>query len=100
MRSVFLSYILQPAQELHLPIQSEDIDIISTDLIESTQRSYSKWVEIYTTDPKKIIEKLPTLKKLLEQIDNKNFYQGTKVRFIAQKKNTWKIMWLWLFAKL
>ena len=38
------------------------------------------------TDPKKIFEQLPTLKKLLEQIDNKIFYQSTKVRSIAQEK--------------
>ena len=38
------------------------------------------------TNTKKIFEHLPTLKKLLEQIDIKNFYQGTKVRGIAQEK--------------
>ena len=38
------------------------------------------------TDPKKIFEQLPTLKKLLEQIDNQSFYQGTKVRGTAQEK--------------
>ena len=35
---------------------------------------------------KKIFEQLSTIKKLLEQIDNKHFYQGTKVRGIAQEK--------------
>ena len=34
----------------------------------------------------KISEQLPTLKKLLEQIDNKIFYQDTKVRGIAQER--------------
>ena len=43
---------------------------------------------------KKIFEQLPTLKKLLEQIDNENLYQGTKIkRYCTRKKNTWKIMW-------
>ena len=43
-------------------------------------------LKIYTTDPKKIFEQLPTLKMLLEQIDNENFYQGTKVKGTAQEK--------------
>ena len=71
---------------MSLATQSEDIDVISAvNLIENTQRSFSKLLEIYTIHPK-ISEKLPTLKKPLEQIDNKNFYQGTKVRGIAQEK--------------
>ena len=43
-------------------------------------------LKIYTTDPKKIFEQLSTIKKLLEQIDNKHFYQDTKVRGIGQEK--------------
>ena len=43
-------------------------------------------LKIYTADPKKIFEQLPTLKNLLEQVDNEDFYQGTKVRGIAQEK--------------
>ena len=86
LRSASLSDILKPARELSLATQSEDIDIISTaNLIENT-RSYPILLKIYTTDPKKIFEQLQTLKKLLEQIDNEKFYQGTKVRGIAQEK--------------
>ena len=65
LRSAFLYDILQPAQETSLATQSKDIDIISN-LIENTQRSYSKLLKIYMTDPKIIFELLPTLKKLLE----------------------------------
>ena len=87
MRSTFLSDILQCTPELSLATRSEDADIISTiNLHENTRRSYSKLLKIYTTDPKKTFKQLPTIKKLLQQIDNKNFCQGTKVRGIAQEK--------------
>ena len=83
LKSAFFSDILQPAQELSLATQSKDIDITSAvNLIENTRRSHWKLLKIYTTDPKKIFEQLPTLKKLLEQIDN----EGTKVRGAAQQK--------------
>ena len=43
LRIAFLSDILQPDRELSSVTQSKDIDIISTvNLIENTQRSYSK----------------------------------------------------------
>ena len=49
LRIAFLSDILQPDRELSSVTQSKDIDIISTvNLIENTQRSYSKLLKLYT----------------------------------------------------
>ena len=89
LRSAFLSDILQPAWELSLTTQPEGIGIISTvNLIENIWRSCLKLLKIYMIDQKKknLWTTITNTKKLLGQIDNENFYQGTKVRGIAQEK--------------
>ena len=55
MRSTFLSEILQPARQLSFSTQSEYTDISTVNLIENIQRSYSKLLKIYMTDPKKTL---------------------------------------------
>ena len=86
LRSVLLTDILEPAKKLSLISQKESNDINTTvNALKRTREKYKRWQEMFAENPKEIFN-LPTLKRILNQMDTENnTYQGIKLYFAREK---------------
>ena len=80
LRSALLTDLLVPAKVLSLTSQTESVDVITiVNAVQSTRNKYKQFYTKYLNEPDKIFE-LPTLKAILEKVDDQNQYQGIKLK--------------------
>ena len=89
LRSAFLTDILDPAKILSLVSQKESSDIITTtDSVKRSREKYARWHKRFCTHPEKVFE-LPTLKRILSQVDIKlKYWEGERqyIQYYAASK--------------
>ena len=86
LRSALLTNLLVPAKVLSLMSQKESVDVIMiVNAVQSTRNKYKQFYTKYLNEPDKIFE-LPTLKAILEKVDDQNQYQGIKLKNYVREK--------------
>ena len=85
------SAVIHPAKIISLVSQKESSDIIATtDSIKRGKETYQRWHKKFTANSEKIFE-LPTLKSVLDKIDEENHtYQGVQIKIFIERNNTFR----------